>query len=201
MFGILDYGLGNIQSISNMLSYLNIEHIFVKNNNDFKLINKLILPGIGSFDIAMEKLNEKDFINPIKIFAQDKSKFLIGICLGMQLLGNESEEGIMNGLSLVDFKVHSLKNKTSFNVPNMGWGYITEAKSIYSPEVTKKFYFVHSYYVPISNINSDYETIMIFDYGFQFSAGIKKNNIFGFQFHPEKSHKYGMALFNYLDGL
>jgi len=198
MFGILDYGLGNIKSISNMLDYLDIEHIFVKNKNDFLKINKLILPGIGSFDIAMKYLNERDFIYEIKHFVSNSNNYLIGICLGMQILGNKSEEGFNEGLKLIDFNVLSLKNHTINNVPHMGWSEVSKNNFEYKKDSLDKFYFVHSYFVPLTIENSKYETIMICDYGIKYSAAIKRNNIFGFQFHPEKSHKFGMDLFKFL---
>ncbi len=198
MLGILNYGLGNIKSISNMLDYLDIDHIFVKNKNDFLKINKLILPGIGSFDTAMKYLNERDFINEIKHFVSNSNNYLIGICLGMQILGNKSEEGFNEGLKLIDFNVLSLKNHTINNVPHMGWSEVSKNNFEYKKDSIDKFYFVHSYFVPLTIENSKYETIMICDYGIKYSAAIKRNNIFGFQFHPEKSHKFGMDLFKFL---
>ncbi len=200
MIGILDYGVGNIASIANMLDYLNISYVFVREKSDFNKTTKLILPGVGSFDFAMKKLYEKEFINSIISFANE-NKILIGICLGMQLLGNRSEEGIELGLKLIDFDVKSLKDKTTLNVPNMGWSEVSKNPIYFDTTVKDKYYFVHSFYVPESTNSEKYETIMKCNYGFNFSAAIKKNNIYGFQFHPEKSHKYGMNLFNYIDKL
>jgi glutamine amidotransferase len=201
MFGILDYGLGNIKSISNMLNHLNLEYIFVSSDEDFSRVSKLILPGIGSFDVAMQYLISKGFISHIKNFVLNPKNFLIGICLGMQLLGNKSEEGKLLGLGLIDFDVESLKSYTNNNIPHMGWSEITKQGIDFRTNNFDKYYFVHSYFVPLSNIQSNYDSIMICDYGFKFSAGIRKNNIFGFQFHPEKSHEFGMHLFNYLSKL
>jgi len=201
MFGILDYGLGNIRSVSNMLNFLNINHIFVSNTDDFKKVDKLILPGIGSFDVAMQYLSNKGFIDSIQKFVSNPKNFLFGICLGMQLLGNSSEEGKIPGLKLINFDVKSLKTQTNKNVPHMGWSEITKHHFNFRNDVADKFYFVHSFYVPISTNDSSYQTIMVCDYGFQYSAAVRKDNIYGFQFHPEKSHQYGMNLFKFMESL
>lgn len=201
MFGILDYGLANIRSVSNMLNYLNIDHIFVSKQEDFTKINKLILPGIGSFDVAMQYLTSKGFVESIRKFVQNPTNYLFGICLGMQLLGNRSEEGQIPGLKLIDFDVKFLKSFTTKNVPHMGWSEIYKNQINYRNDLFDKYYFVHSFFVPLSTSESNYKTIMICDYDFRFSAAVKKDNIYGFQFHPEKSHQYGMNLFKYMDGL
>jgi glutamine amidotransferase len=201
MFGILDYGLGNIKSISNMLNFLNIEHIFVNKKEDFSKVSKLILPGIGSFDVAIKYLSSKFFFEEISSFVLNPKNYLFGICLGMQLLGKRSEEGNLPGLGLVDFDVKSLKSFTTNNVPHMGWSAINKNNFNYRKEALDKYYFVHSYFVPITNNQANYESIMTCDYGLKFSAAIKKNNIYGFQFHPEKSHEFGMNLFKYLNDL
>ena len=200
MIGILDYGVGNLASIANMLDYLDIPYIFVKKKLDFDKVSKLILPGVGSFDYAMKKLHEIDFVYSIKLFALQK-KIIIGICLGMQLLGSKSEEGIESGLNLIDFEVKSLLNYTDLNVPHMGWSNVDKSEIYFKNLPIDKFYFVHSYFVPESIDPSNYETILTCNYGFKFSAGIKKDNIYGFQFHPEKSHKFGMNLFKYIEKL
>jgi len=202
MFGILDYGVGNVRSIANMLDFLNIDNKFVSSLSDLVNVDKLILPGVGSFDYAMDKLNQLDLIPLIKNFVASKDKTLIGICLGMQLLGKSSEEGKLQGLGLVDFNVHSLKNVCKNNVPNMGWRNITTDTTFSFHNLDEsKFYFVHSYYVPLSPSIDKYQTIMKTSYEIDYSAGIQKGNIYGFQFHPEKSHKYGLKLFSYLNGL
>jgi glutamine amidotransferase len=200
MIGILDYGVGNIASIASMLDYLDIPYIFVNKKLDFDKVSKLIIPGVGSFDYAMKKLHEIDFVNSIKLFALQK-KIIIGICLGMQLLGSKSEEGIESGLNLIDFEVKSLLNYTDLNVPHMGWTNVEKSEIYFKNSPIDKFYFVHSYFVPESIDPYNYETILTCNYGFKFSAGIKKDNIYGFQFHPEKSHNFGMNLFKYIEKL
>ena len=202
MFGILDYGVGNIRSIANMLDYLDIENKYVSSPSDLAYVDKLILPGVGSFDYAMEKLNKLNLIPVIKNFVASKENILIGICLGMQLLGKSSEEGKLQGLGLIDFNVLSLKNVCKNNVPNMGWRNIKSDSDLKFHILDEsKFYFVHSYYVPLSPSQEKYQSIMKTSYEIDYSAGIQKGNIYGFQFHPEKSHKYGMKLFSYLNGL
>ncbi len=201
MLGILDYGLGNIKSISNMLQYLNIDYIFVKDKLDFLKINKLIIPGIGSFDAAMMYLNQKEFVKEIYNFSLNENNFIFGICLGMQLLGKKSNEGSLSGLKLINFEVKSLASFTYKNIPHMGWSEVIKNNFDYRPMLNDRYYFVHSYFVPIPETNEEYESIMICNYGFKFSAAIRKNNIYGFQFHPEKSHEYGMELFKFIDKL
>jgi glutamine amidotransferase len=202
MFGILDYGVGNIRSIANMLDYLNIDNKFVSSLSDLVNVNKLILPGVGSFDYAMDKLNQLNLIPLIKNFASSNANILIGICLGMQLLGKSSEEGILPGLGLIDYNTLSLKNVCKNNVPNMGWRSVKSDSSFKSHILDEsKFYFVHSYFIPLSPSPRKYQTIIETYYEIDYSAGIQKGNIYGFQFHPEKSHKYGMKLFTYLNGL
>ena len=202
MFGILDYGIGNIRSIANMLDFLNIDNKFVSSLSDLVNVDKLILPGVGSFDYAMYRLSDLNLVDLIKNFTSSNKNILIGICLGMQLLGKSSQEGNLPGIGLVDFNVLSLKNVCKNNVPNMGWRNITPDADVKSHILDEsKFYFVHSYYVPLSPSNEKYRTIMKTSYEIDYSAGIQKSNIYGFQFHPEKSHKYGMKLFSYLNGL
>ncbi len=198
--GILDYGVGNISSIANMLEFLGIDYLFITHPGQFEHFNKIIIPGVGSFDYAMEKIHEKGFYKPILTFAKN-NKYIFGICLGLQLLGNKSDEGVSSGLELIDFDVKSLKNNTNIVVPHMGWSNVEKNDFNYTNSNLNRFYFVHSFYVPISDNKQKYETILISEYGVKFSAGIKKNNIYGFQFHPEKSHKYGMELFMYLSSL
>jgi glutamine amidotransferase len=176
MFGILDYGVGNIRSIANMLDYLNIDNIFVKNSSDFAKVQKLILPGIGSFDYAMSMLNKLNLVEDIHKFVLNKNNLLIGICLGMQLLGKTSKEGQQSGLGLIDFDVLSLKDTSSKNIPNMGWRDVIIDSSLKTSLFEhNKFYFVHSFYVPLAKNHKNYSTIMKTSYDFDYSAAIKKD--------------------------
>lgn len=197
MITILDYGMGNLGSVANMIKKIGDKAIITSNLTEIEKAEKLILPGVGSFDSAMKKIKENNFVEILNYLALDKKIPLLGICLGMQLLMESSEEGKLSGLSLIRGKAIAFKNKIDSNlkIPHMGWNDINISNhnaitSGFSNEI--RFYFVHSYYVKVENeANSMFKC----DYGLSFDAGVCNNNIFGVQFHPEKSHKFGMQLF------
>lgn len=203
MITIVDYGLGNLGSIQNMLKKIGAKSIISNNISEISDAEKIILPGVGSFDSAMNKINElnlKDIL--IKKANIDKIPFL-GICLGMQILTNSSEEGIEKGLGLINaatFKFN-LKDQT-LKIPHMGWNTIEDISenelTLSMNEREQKFYFVHSYYVKCHDSNN---VIGITKHGHFFHSMIKNNNIYGAQFHPEKSHTFGMNLFKNFDAI
>ena len=194
MIAILDYGLGNLGSISNMLKVIGEKS---KITNDVESIRKsdgIILPGVGAFDAGMSKLNESGLTDVIKEEA-DKGKPILGICLGMQLLGNRSEEGSMPGLSLISFecKKFDFEDK-SLKIPHMGWDIVDFRKQhplLEGLTGQQRYYFVHSYYAVCENSDN---VLMTCDYGIEFACSVIKNNVMGVQFHPEKSHDFGLAL-------
>ena len=192
MIAIIDYDMGNVGSIKNMLEYLGFNAIITK---DFDLLEQsthLILPGVGSFDQGMINLHSNHLVN----FLKETKKPLLGICLGMQLLGIDSEEGVERGLDLIPF--HNVKFKfenKELKIPHMGWNtiqVINENNLLLRGMTSKdRFYFVHSYYAnPIEKKIS----ILSTNYGFDFTSGVNLNNVYGVQFHPEKSHQFGMKL-------
>ena len=188
--GILDYGMGNIKSLSNALSYLNIENNFISDFNQIELCDTLILPGVGAFGAAMNNLATHSFISPIKDHLA-KNKKLIGICLGMQLLFEESYEfGINKGLGFIKGKVLPFKNIIDIRVPHVGWNKALSSNPKYSNN-QKDYYFLHSYYCKPNNKK---DILFTSSYGINFCSGIKSNNIYGLQFHPEKSQKDGLNL-------
>lgn len=195
MIGVLDYGMGNVGSIINILKKIGYKAIKLENPNELSLVSILIIPGVGSFDNGVKNLKSKNFYDAIKEFSNDKNKLIVGICLGMQLLGESSEEGTEVGLGLIPFKNIRFKlSDSKFKIPNMGWSYVKLNKNIQSSiffEVPQRYYFVHSYHAQFEDDNF---VLMWSKYGYEFPAGIKKENIIGFQFHPEKSHKFGMDL-------
>ena len=194
MIAILDYGLGNLGSISNMLKVIGEKS---KITNDVEIIRKsdgIILPGVGAFDAGMSKLNESGLTDVIKEEA-GKGKPILGICLGMQLLGNRSEEGSMPGLSLIPFecKKFNFVDK-SLKIPHMGWDIVDFRKQhplIEGLTGQQRYYFVHSYYAVCENSDN---VLMTCDYGIEFACSVIKNNVMRVQFHPEKSHDFGLAL-------
>jgi glutamine amidotransferase len=188
--GILDYGMGNLKSISNSLKHNEIINNIVTNYKDIKNNDILILPGVGAFETAMKNLSNKNFINEIKEHV-DKNKKIIGICLGMQLLFERSFEfGEHKGLSLIEGDVLPFKEETNLRVPHVGWNNCLPMDKNYS-QFEGDYYFVHSFYCKPKN---NQEIILRSSYDIDFCSGVKKGNIFGFQFHPEKSHNLGLSL-------
>ena len=196
MITIIDYGIGNLGSVLNMLKRIGVEGEVKSDLESIKDASKLILPGVGAFDTAMKKINKSNLTNVLKLKALEEKIPIMGICLGMQLLMNLSEEGIEPGLGLIDGEVKKFSfENSSLKVPHMGWNYVHMSKKddpIIKGLDQSKFYFVHSYYVKVKDDNN---SLLKTNYGIKFDSGVRKDNIFGFQFHPEKSHKFGMKLF------
>lgn len=198
MIAIIDYGCGNLGSIKNMIRKVGGEAIITSDSVQIKQAKKIILPGVGSFDTGMNSLKKSGFIDVLNEKALIEKVPVLGICLGMQLMTKGSEEGIEPGLGWFDAQTIKFKfEKDSKNkIPNMGWKYVHQQKpSAYFKDMYEdpRFYFVHSYYVQ-SNIKEDILTLT--SYGNEYVSGFEKDNLCGVQFHPEKSHKYGMKLFS-----
>jgi glutamine amidotransferase len=196
MVTIIDYGVGNLGSIQNIIRKLGFDSQISSDRNIIEQASKIILPGVGSFDKAISNLESYDFIDLIKKKAQSGTPIL-GICLGMQLLANKSEEGVLDGLGLIPGRVtkFELQDK-SLKIPHMGWN-VTKSSGDsplfdgFDEFEETRFYFVHSYhYVPVNPNHA----IATTDYGSPFTSSVAKDNVFGVQFHPEKSHKFGMKL-------
>ena len=194
MIGIIDYGMVNIGSIENMLKRINTKSIITSNIDTLNKCNKLILPGVGAFDQGMKRLHDGGFISYLNNYAIKQKKPILGICLGMQLFANSSEEGSFPGLGWIKGKVKKFVfSDYDIKVPHMGWNTIETNKNILFKNLTdeKRFYFVHSYYY---DCNDKKNIIASTNYGIKFTSAINKNNIWGTQFHPEKSHICGMKL-------
>lgn len=196
MITIIDYGLGNLVSVKNMLKKLGVASQITDKPDEINEAKKLILPGVGAFDNGMKLIKEKGLLDLLnKKVLTDKTPIL-GICLGMQLLTKSSEEGIETGLGWIDAKTIKFEFKDNvLKIPHMGWNYIDIKKE--NPLINKagkqRFYFVHSYYV---KCNNDQDIIATSNYGVDFTCAINHNNIYGAQFHPEKSLKFGMSVLN-----
>lgn len=196
---IIDYGSGNIKSLYNSLSFLNYTPIITSNSKEINNCDKIILPGVGSFDNCISKINAKLDIENLKNEILFKKKFFLGICVGMQILSTFGfENKKMNGLNLIEGVVEKINCKP-LALPHVGWNNIEIIKKdeIFNGiESFLDFYFVHSYRFKV--VNREYslaETI----YGEKFSSVIKRENIYGVQFHPEKSQSYGLKfLSNFL---
>lgn len=189
--GVVDYGMGNVGSILNMLKKIGVSTIKISQVDHFIEIEKIILPGVGSFDNAMDKLNSLGFSKVIREKVSSETPIL-GICLGMQLLGSNSEEGDLNGLNLIPGIIRKFPQIDGLKIPHMGWNNVKIVdRKIFNGLEENKFYFVHSYYFEPDN---DEHIASKTNYGFDFVSSVNKLNIYGVQFHPEKSHKYGMQL-------
>ncbi|MDA7485750.1 imidazole glycerol phosphate synthase subunit HisH [Candidatus Pelagibacter ubique] len=193
--GIIDYGSGNLQSIVNALNYLKIPNKIVNDSNDLHLFSKAILPGVGSFEYGMKNLAQTSFSNSILELVKSQKISILGICLGMQLLYESSEEDNgCKGLGIIPGKVKRIKNKNDIRVPNIGWRKIVNSnKSMLLKEVEIEpiFYFVHSYACEALNKKA---VTGILNYGESYDAIIETDYVYGTQFHPEKSQAAGLKV-------
>ena len=197
MIGVINYGLGNINSIRNMLKKINVESEIVEDPGKFAACHKLILPGVGSFDHGMRGLLEKGMIPALEKEVLGKGKPVLGVCLGMQLISKGSEEGRSPGLGWIDchFTKFRFPERSTLKVPHMGWNLVHVPRDNpllqSKPGGEDRFYFVHSYHGHCVN---EEDVIGVTNHGGPVLAAIRRDNIFGVQFHPEKSHRFGMEL-------
>ena len=197
MIAIIDYGMGNVGSIKNMFSKIGVESIITSKEEDLLASNGIILPGVGAFDKAINNLSKLDLFKTLNEIAVNNKKPILGICLGMQIMAKFSEEGTVKGLGWIDAKVKKfnfIENYKNLKIPHMGWNKLSlkkKSKLISDDEVSSRYYFVHSYYF---SPNNEKDVLAETEYGIKFACAIEKDNLFGVQFHPEKSHKYGMKI-------
>jgi glutamine amidotransferase len=203
MIVIIDYKVGNLGSIQNMLKKIHVDFKVSSDPEDILSADKIILPGVGAFDTGMQNLKDHNLLEVLEEKVIKRSAPILGICLGMQLFANRSEEGKVNGLGWVDSEVVKFKfdsNNLDLKIPHMGWVYpkiCKKSKLLADMPDEPKFYFVHSYFLKANNSEDILATA---SYGIEFAAAIEKHNILGVQFHPEKSHNYGMrVLKNFID--
>ena len=190
---VADYGLGNFRSVVNMVRRLGLFATEVKKPSELDTYTHLILPGVGAFDRAMSLLNENGWVGAIHVFSEAKRKNVLGICLGSQLLGHGSEEGEESGLGILDFYTKKFPNDLPDPIPHMRWNSAMRTRRDH-PWLTlasdSRFYFAHSFYTAAAP-ELTYATT---NYGMSFPSIIGVGNVTGVQFHPEKSHKFGLEL-------
>ena len=197
MLTIVDYGVGNLASIRNILKKIGTESVISSDPETISKAEKLILPGVGAFDTCAQKLQEsglKELLN--KKVLEEKTPIL-GVCVGMQLLTEGSDEGNLPGLGWIRGRIVKFNNAhlpAGYKIPHMGWTdvVLNKPSGLFKDMYDEpRFYFVHSYHPQLQ----DEKDVMLYaHYGYRFAAGMEHENIMGVQFHPEKSHKFGMKL-------
>lgn len=198
MIAVVDYGMGNLRSVAKALERLGVKSIITSHKKDFLKADKIILPGVGYFSTGMNNLKDYGLLEIInKRVLEDKIPIL-GICLGMQLFSEWGEEGDAKGLGWIKGKTIRFdfqKKYINLRIPHIGWNslYSIKKKNYLLEDISNdtQFYFVHSYHV---NCDDKNDVMATSSYGYEFTSVINKNNIYGTQFHPEKSHKTGLKL-------
>ena len=194
MIAIIDYGVGNVRSIQNMIEHIGAAAIITNNPAEICKAGKIILPGVGAFDKAIRELKASGCLQALTEQVLEHKKPVLGICLGMQLLTDGSEEGSLPGLGWIEGISKRFNEAVGIKVPHMQWNEVhsaVENELAGNTNEAQRFYFAHSYYVQPADPG---HIILECSYGRTFAAGIRKNNIYGVQFHPEKSHRFGKQL-------
>lgn len=196
MIAIIDYGLGNLASVLNMFRKIGVRDVLITSDSEqISSAEKIILPGVGAFDAGMKNLEESGLIPLLNKKALNEKVPVLGICLGMQMLGKRSEEGERPGLGWIDAETVKFEppSELKLKVPHMGWDYIkvNRLNPLLESESRDRFYFVHSYHVKCLNASQSLATC---NFGGEFTCAVNKDNIFGTQFHPEKSLRFGMKV-------
>ena len=199
MITIIDYGVGNVKAFHNIFSKLSVNVKIAQKPEDLFNATKLILPGVGHFDYAMKRFSESGMLKVVDDIVMNHNIPILGICVGMQMLAKSSEEGVMPGLGWIDATVKKidadLLTQTT-RLPHMGWNDVhVKIKNplLKNLDSNSRFYFLHSYYF---NTNLESDSIAFSNYAKEFTCAVNHKNIFGVQFHPEKSHHYGIQLLN-----
>lgn len=196
MIVLVDYGLGNIQAFHKIYKQLNYDVVLADTSEKLLQANKIILPGVGAFDWAMKRLNESGMRDTLDEMVLENNVSVLGVCVGMQMMANGSEEGNSPGLGWIDAdvtKLNSPQTNCDFRLPHMGWNDINvkHQHHLFTDIISPQYYFLHSYQIVPKNND---EVAATASYGSEFTASIHSKNIFGTQFHPEKSHSWGVSL-------
>jgi glutamine amidotransferase len=195
MIVVVDYEAGNMSSVVNMLRKVGASAKISREPEEILSADKLCLPGVGHFDYGMKRIRSLNLIEPLNEFVCKMKKPILGICLGAQMLGKGSEEGGSPGLGWIDMYCNRFPQNDVLKVPHMGWNTISVKNDspLFSKEVDRdtRFYFVHSYYIKCNEVG---DIIATTNHGVEFVSVVQRENIMGTQFHPEKSHRYGLKL-------
>lgn len=197
MITIVDYGLGNIQAFSNIYKRLGMPASFAKTADDLAGASHIILPGVGAFDWAMERLNTSGMLDTLNRLVLEDKKYVLGICVGMQMMARRSDEGDAVGLGWFDAEIKRFDEahiQGCTHLPHMGWNEVQPLDTkdlLQGIGADAHFYFLHSYYFAP---NDTKDILALTDYGDRFVSAVKRQNIYGVQFHPEKSHGWGIQL-------
>lgn len=196
MIALVDYGLGNIQAFANIYRHLGIEAAPARTANDLRIASAIILPGVGAFDWAMTRLQESGLREALDEEVLGAKKPILGICVGMQMMARSSEEGRLPGLGWVDatvakFDTRLLASKT--HLPHMGWNDARPVRkdTLFSGLDAPRYYFLHSYFM---KTDREENVLATSNYGVTFTSAVQAGNVYGTQFHPEKSHQWGVSL-------
>jgi len=203
MIGIIDYGLGNVRAFANVYKTLRSPTIIVRGDGDFEKVTKVILPGVGAFDYAMQKLDQSGMRPLLNEVVMNRKIPVLGVCVGMQIMARCSDEGKLPGFGWIAGNVKKFDfpspNKPQI-IPHMGWNNIIPVKNnqlLDGLDSDARFYFLHSYYFECQDTE---DIIAMTDYGGKFACAVNSGNIFGIQFHPEKSHQWGVQILkNFLE--
>lgn len=196
MIVIVDYGVGNIGALTNMFEYLGVDSETSSEPDRVAGAERLLLPGVGHFDKAMGELRARGLVTPLNHAVLERRVPVLGICLGSQLLARRSEEGREAGLGWIEADVRRIQppSGSGLKVPHMGWSDITveQPNAIFPIEATgERYYFAHSFHVVTDRAE---DTVATIDYGQTLACAVRSGNVYGAQFHPEKSHKFGMRV-------
>ena len=194
MMVIVDYGVGNLRSVENMARKAGLACKISAAPQDVASADKLILPGVGNFGHGMDMLRASGLVEPLNRFAFEARRPVLGICLGGQIIGKASEEADRPGLGWIDMVCKRFPQKDGFAVPRMGWSEIELRRpcALFPDADAARYYFVHSYYMVCANAE---DVVAESEHSLRYACAVSHANIYGVQFHPEKSHRFGLALF------